>query len=63
MFFDEAQHLRSLPLGWTNLVPPDPFVTISAGRALFRTEDLLRLVQLCQTLDKPAPVPDDTKKV
>jgi hypothetical protein len=45
---DQAdQHVRSLPLAWTSLAPPDPFVTIAAGRARFCYQDLLQLVQLC----------------
>lgn len=36
----------SVPLSWTDIGPPDPFVKISAGRALFRVEDLLRLTIL-----------------
>jgi hypothetical protein len=30
------------------LAPPDPFVSIAAGRARFRYEDLLQLAQLCE---------------
>jgi hypothetical protein len=50
MFFDDDQRLRSLPLAWTSLAPLDPFVSLAAGRARFRMEDLLRLVQLCGLL-------------
>ena len=50
MFFDDDQHLRALPLAWTSLAPVDPFVSLAAGRARFRMEDLLRLVQLCAVL-------------
>jgi hypothetical protein len=46
---DQAnQHVRSLPLAWTSLAPPEPFVTIAAGRARFCYQDLLQLVQLCE---------------
>ena len=45
-FQDEQGRLRRLPARWTNAVEPDPFVVIAAGRALFRFEDLLRLVEL-----------------
>ena len=57
MFFDDDQRLRSLPLAWTSLEPSDPFVSLAAGRALFRMEDLLRLVQLCALLAGSADHP------
>jgi hypothetical protein len=31
---------------WTDVIAVDPFVTISAGRALFRADDLLELAEL-----------------
>ncbi len=49
-FYDEAQRLMSLPEAWTSLAPADPFVVLSQGRALTRTDDLLRLVQLAGEL-------------
>lgn len=42
-FFDEAGVQRSLPTGWTDVVPPDVFVAMADGRCHFRTEDLLTL--------------------
>lgn len=54
MFFDDDQRVRSLPRAWTSLAPADPFVSIAAGRARFRMDDLLRLVRLCVALDAPA---------
>jgi hypothetical protein len=41
--YDTAGELVSLPAGWTDVVAEDPFVVIAAGRAPFRTEDLLEL--------------------
>jgi len=35
--------LLSLPAQWTDAVPADPFVEAAAGRAPFRTGDLLEL--------------------
>jgi hypothetical protein len=35
-----------VPLDWTDIAPQDPFVVVSAGRALFRVEDLLGLARL-----------------
>lgn len=36
----------SLPVGWTDAVEPDVFVTLAAGRSPFRVADLLALAQL-----------------
>jgi hypothetical protein len=41
--FDGAGELVSLPVEWTDLAPVDPFVVVAAGRAPFRTADLLEL--------------------
>ena len=38
--------LRSLPVGWTDWVPPDPVLTVGRGRAYFRVDDLLTLADL-----------------
>lgn len=38
--------LHSVPVGWTDLVSADPYVTIAGGRARFRMEDLRTLVAL-----------------
>jgi len=35
----------SIPVGWTDLLPPDPAVKAGRGRAPFRLEDLLRLAE------------------
>jgi len=43
----------ALPASWTDLVPPDPFVAVAAGRSLFRADDLLELAQL---VGKRAPM-------
>ena len=45
-YFDSAGELSTLPAQWTDVVAPDPFVVIAAGRAPFRTEDLLALTEL-----------------
>ena len=45
-FFNTKGRKSSVPLYWTDIGPQDPFVTVSAGRALFRVEDLLGLVRL-----------------
>ena len=38
----------ALPLTWTNLVPPDPYLVVGRGRSRFRVEDLLELAELLQ---------------
>ena len=48
--FDEEGQLFSFPAGWTDADPPDPFVAVSAGRSLFRVEDLLELAALIERL-------------
>ena len=49
-FRDREGRLRLLPATWTSVVGPDPFVVVSAGRAVFRVEDLLSLVELVRAL-------------
>lgn len=39
-----------IPIGFTDLGPADPFVTVSNGRSLFRTDDLLQLARLVREL-------------
>jgi Family of unknown function (DUF5372) len=38
--------VRTLPATWTDVVEPDPFLVLAAGRSLFRVEDLLALAPL-----------------
>jgi len=45
-FLDAAGELTSVPAAWTDLVAPDPFVVVAAGRAAFRAEDLAQLAEL-----------------
>ena len=52
---DRRERLSSIPAGWTDLEPPEPFVTISAGRSPFRQEDLLELVRLVAGLKREVP--------
>ena len=49
-FFDDGGELASLPAEWTDVVPADPFVVVSAGRSPFRTADLLMLAELVAQL-------------
>ena len=47
MFFadPQTQQVRSLPLAWTNLALPDPFLLVAAGKAVLRFSDLQQLTQ------------------
>jgi hypothetical protein len=45
-FLDQqTQEVRSLPLAWTNLALPDPFVVVAGGKAVLRWSDLHQLAQ------------------
>ncbi len=46
-FADPKTHeVRSLPLAWTSLALPDPFLVVANGRAVLRFRDLQQLVEL-----------------
>jgi hypothetical protein len=40
----------SLPAGWTSVVPEDPVVVVTRGRAPFRVDDLVELARLVSRL-------------
>ncbi len=52
-FYGEQNELVSVPARWTDVLAPDPFVSIASGRALFRTAELKRLVALINEMDQP----------
>ena len=41
----QTQQLRSLPLAWTRLAPPDPFLIVAAGKTVLRFSDVQQLTQ------------------
>jgi hypothetical protein len=45
---DAAGGLVSLPAEWTDAVPVDPFVVVSAGRSPFHVVGLLELAELVE---------------
>ena len=45
--------VRTVPRAWTSLAPLDPFEVISAGRACFRPDDLIRLAALLDRVRRP----------
>ena len=49
-YVNAEDQLKSLPISWTSLAAPDPFVTMAAGRAAFRLTDLVALVHLIRDL-------------
>ncbi|MBW2634238.1 MAG: hypothetical protein JRE14_08990 [Deltaproteobacteria bacterium] len=51
LFFNAKERRSSVPLDWTDIGTVDPFVAVSAGRALFRVEDLLGLVRLIEEIN------------
>ncbi|HYX37661.1 MAG TPA: DUF5372 family protein [Oligoflexus sp.] len=46
LFYDNFDKLCSVPLEWTDMADQDPFVKMANGKAYFRFQDLLTLVQL-----------------
>ena len=53
-FSDPHTHqMRSVPLAWTNLAPPDPFLVLAKGQAVLRFEDIQSLVQLLNDVQTP----------
>ena len=49
---DPKGMLVSVPALWTDRIPPDPVVTVSAGRSPFRLEDLLELTRLVEAREQ-----------
>lgn len=50
MYYDAKGRLRSILASWTDVCEGDLFAQASAGRSRFRTDDLLRLCSLIDTL-------------
>jgi hypothetical protein len=51
-FYDDQSQLKILPADWTDIFPADPFVVVSAGRSLFRLQDLRELAHLLRGMKK-----------
>jgi hypothetical protein len=51
-YHDEQGRLCCIPARWTDAVPADPVVVISAGRSPFRLQDLRELVRLLAALQQ-----------
>jgi Family of unknown function (DUF5372) len=47
VFYRDPQgHRASMPVGWTSLAPPDPYLAVAKARSRFRLEDLIDLANL-----------------
>jgi len=53
-YYDPDRRLKSFPTNITDLFPVDAFTRISAGRSVFRVDDLLELREL---LDREGAAP------
>ena len=53
-YYNDNEQLAYFPASWTDAGQTDPFVVLSAGRAVSRFEDLLRLVKLIEDLKQSA---------
>jgi len=51
-FYNEDQQLTVIPANWTNVVAIDPVVTIAAGQAPFRANDLLEIARMIHSLSR-----------
>ena len=58
---DENGELFSLPAGWTDVAPADPFVVIADGRCPFTIDGLLALADLIGRL-RSLPASDEAVK-
>ena len=60
---DQGGGLFSLPAGWTDVVPADPFVVVADGRCPFIIEGLLALADLIDLLRFQADGNDAVKRI
>ncbi len=60
---DQDGGLFSLPAGWTDVVPADPFVVVADGRCPFIIEGLLALADLIDGLGSRADGNDAVKRI
>ncbi len=53
-FLDSAGELVNLPVEWTDVVGPDPFVVVSAGHSPFHLAGLVEAADLVARLHRGA---------
>lgn len=52
MYYDQQARLRSMAASWTDVVEPDTFAEVAAGRSWFRTDDLAALVEVMASFER-----------
>jgi hypothetical protein len=60
---DEYGELFSLPAGWTDMAPADPFVVVSCGRCPFTISGLLAVAELIDRLNAQRDADEDVKRI
>jgi Family of unknown function (DUF5372) len=55
VYHDKTGRLRWVASAWTDLEPVDEFRSVAAGRAAFRTADLLELWRILHQLRERRP--------
>lgn len=61
---DEEGRVFSVPAGWTDVAPSDPFVVLAAGRCPFTVGDLLAVVEAIDRLrSQPDPVDGAVREI
>ena len=49
---DPNGYPMGVPIRFTDIIPPDPYVAIGHSRSFFRVQDLVKLSQLVKALEK-----------
>lgn len=60
---DERGELFSLPAGWTDMAPADPFVVVSGGRCPFTVNGLLAVAELIDRLNAQRDADEYVKRI
>jgi hypothetical protein len=60
---DENGELFSLPAGWTDVPPADPFVVVAEGRCPFATDGLLAVADLIDRLRAQREGDESVKRI
>ncbi len=60
---DENGELFSLPAGWTDAAPADPFVVVSGGRCPFTVNGLLAVAELIDRLHAQRDADEAVKRI
>ncbi len=60
---DENGKLFSLPAGWTDVAPADPFVVVAEGRCPFTIDGLQAVAELIDRLRAQRDADEDVKRI